>query len=56
MDAYYPILSGALSAEQEAMYVEKTMQRFYVDGLGVKCVAEEPWVTVAETCNFVLPW
>ena len=40
MDAYYPILSGALSAEQEAMYVEKTMQRFYVDGLGVKCVAK----------------
>ena len=54
MDAYYPILSGALSAEQEAMYVEKTMQRFYVDGLGVKCVSEEPWVTVAETCEFCI--
>ena len=27
---------------------------FYVDGIGIKCVIEEPWVTVAETSEFIV--
>ena len=27
----------------------KLLSKFYVEGLGIKCVEEEPWVTIAES-------
>ena len=54
MDWYYPILSGCLSHHEKLGYINKTFKNFYVDGIGIKCVIEEPWVTVAETCEFII--
>ena len=54
MDWYYPIISGALSSEEKDFYIKKILKDFYVDGLGIKCVREEPWVTVAETSEFII--
>tara|TARA_B100000575_G_C23066922_1_gene614390 strand:+ start:95 stop:1144 length:1050 start_codon:yes stop_codon:yes gene_type:complete len=54
MDSYYPVLSGALEPEQISIYVEKVLKNFYVEGIGIRCVKNEPWVTVAETCEFVV--
>ena len=54
MDWYYPIISGALSSEEKDFYIKKILKDFYVDGLGIKCVTEEPWVTVAETSEFII--
>ena len=54
MDWYYPIISGALSSEEKDFYIKKILKDFYVDGLGIKCVIEEPWVTVAETSEFII--
>ena len=35
-------------------YIDKTFSDFYVDGIGIKCVKEEPWITVAETSEFII--
>ncbi len=54
MDWYYPIISGALSPEEKDFYIKKIFKDFYIEGIGVKCVIEEPWVTVAETSEFII--
>ena len=36
------------------MKISKTFSDFYVDGIGIKCVKEEPWITVAETSEFII--
>ena len=54
MDWYYPILSGCLNDNQKFFYVDKVFKDFYIKEMGIKCVIEEPWVTVAETCEFII--
>jgi hypothetical protein len=51
MDWYYPILSGALQGEAAEARIESRWSEFVMDGLGVRCVADEPWVTAAETAE-----
>ena len=54
MDWYYPILSGCLNDKERDYYIDKVFNDFYVEDIGVKCVIEEPWITVAETCEFII--
>ena len=54
MDWYYPILSGCLNDNQIFFYIDKIFKDFYIKEMGIKCVSEEPWVTVAETCEFII--
>ncbi|MDC0443036.1 hypothetical protein OAM47_02640 [Gammaproteobacteria bacterium] len=49
MDWYYPILGGIHSKQRIATLIEMIKTSFWIKGLGIKCVADEPWVTVAET-------
>ncbi len=49
MDWYYPIISGAFNRDESKDIIVNTLANFYIEGLGIKCVKEEPWVTVAET-------
>ena len=49
MDSYYPILGGINSKEAASSLISKVKTTFWIEGLGIKCVADEPWVTVAET-------
>ena len=51
MDWYYPILSGANPKDNFARLLNKISDIFWIPGVGIKCVADEPWVTVAETCE-----
>jgi hypothetical protein len=51
MDWYYPVLCGALSEEQGRARLLEGWDRFVMDGLGVRCVADRPWVTAAETAE-----
>ena len=46
MDFYYPFLAGIKNDKKEFIDI---LDNYYVKGLGVKCVAEEPWVTIAES-------
>lgn len=54
MDWFYPILSGALTGQDAQRRLEKYWDRYVVKGQGVLCVSDQPWVTMAETSEFVL--
>ena len=54
MDWYYPILGGALRDFEAVGRVAGRWDDFVVDGLGIRCVDDRPWVTGAETCELVL--
>ncbi|MFP4446754.1 MAG: phenyltransferase domain-containing protein [Desulfosudaceae bacterium] len=54
MDWFYPVLSGALTGEKAQRRIDKQWKKFVVKGLGVRCVSDEPWITIAETCELVL--
>jgi hypothetical protein len=54
MDWYYPVLAGAVRGEAADARLEARWEEFVVPGLGVRCVSDRPWVTVAETCELVL--
>jgi len=54
MDWYYPVLGGALRGAAGASRLAEGWDTFVVPGLGVRCVSDQPWVTVAETCELVL--
>jgi len=51
MDFYYPFLAGIKNNKKEFLAL---LDNYYVKGLGVKCVAEEPWVTIAESSECVI--
>jgi hypothetical protein len=54
MDWYYPVLGGALRGGAAVERLVRGWDTFVVPGLGVRCVSDQPWVTVAETCELVL--
>jgi len=54
MDWYYPVLGGALRGEAGSERLASRWDDFVVDGLGVRCVDTNPWVTGAETCELAL--
>jgi hypothetical protein len=54
MDWYYPILGGVLRGHAAHARVAARWDRFIAAGRGVRCVADQPWVTAAETCELVM--
>lgn len=54
MDWFYPILSGAVTGDTARKRVERYWRKFVVKGQGIRCVSDQPWVTVAETAEFCL--
>lgn len=54
MDWYYPILGGVLRGPAAVARIAERWETFVVDGLGVRCVSDRPWITAAETCELVM--
>lgn len=54
MDWYYPALCGALAPEPGRLRLAERWDEFVLPGFGVRCVADEEWVTAAETAECVL--
>jgi hypothetical protein len=54
MDWFYPVLCGAVSGEAAERRIERGWKKFVVEGLGVRCVSDRPWVTIAESAELVL--
>ena len=54
MDWYYPVLAGALTGAAADTRLAAGWETFVVPGRGVRCVADRPWVTGAETCELAL--
>jgi hypothetical protein len=54
MDWYYPLLGGTLPRAAADLRISARWDDFVVPGLGIRCVADQPWVTGAETCELSL--
>lgn len=54
MDWYYPILGGVITGDAARRRIDAGWSDFVVEGLGVRCVSDRPWITAAETCELVL--
>lgn len=54
MDWYYPVLCGAITGEAARARLASRRDAFLMDGLGIRCVSDRPWVTTAETCECAL--
>jgi len=42
------------SEDEIEKHIKNTLDNFYDEGLGIRCVQEEPWITVAETNEFII--
>ncbi len=51
MDWYYPVLTGAVVGDDAAKRLSDGWDAFVMEGKGVRCVSDRPWVTAAETCE-----
>ncbi len=54
MDWFYPVLCGAVEGAAAQRRIEQGWKKFVVQNLGVKCVSDRPWVTIAESAELVL--
>ena len=54
MDWYYPVLGGPVRGRAAYELLESRWDDFVVDGLGIRCVDTNPWVTGAETCELAM--
>ncbi|MCG8333190.1 MAG: prenyltransferase [Proteobacteria bacterium] len=54
MDWFYPVLTGVVTGPAARTRMNAKWDKFVVDGLGCRCVSDEPWVTVAESCELTM--
>jgi hypothetical protein len=54
MDWYYPVLTGVIGGSEGRSRLADRYDTFVMEGKGVRCVSDRPWVTVAETCECAL--
>ena len=51
MDWYYPVLCGIVTGDAGRERLGHRRDAFTIDGWGVRCVSDRPWITAAETCE-----
>ncbi|MEI2707170.1 MAG: hypothetical protein V9E89_18415 [Ilumatobacteraceae bacterium] len=56
MDWYYPVLSGCLTGERAKARLHDGWATFAMEGLGIRCVSDEPWITASETAECALAY
>ncbi len=54
MDWFYPILTGVLTKAESKKRIQARWPEFVVDDMGCRCVSDQPWVTVAESCELTM--
>lgn len=54
MDWYYPVLGGAVTGSDALDLLDERWEEFVVDGLGIRCILPNDWVTGAETCELAM--
>lgn len=54
MDWFYPVLAGVITGKEAQRRIDRYWKKFIVEDRGVKCVSDEPWVTIAETSELSL--
>ncbi len=56
MDWYYPVLTGVITGNAGLEHLRAGESKFIMTGKGVRCVADQDWVTSAETCEAVMAY
>ena len=51
MDGYYPVLTGCLVGDAAQARLTDGWPVFAMEGKGIRCVSDEPWVTASETAE-----
>ncbi len=54
MDWFYPVLAGVYTGAEARARLKSRWHEFVEPGLGARCEKQEPWVTVAESCELVM--
>jgi len=54
MDWFYPVLTGVVQRKSAQQRIESRWHVFVENNIGCRCVSDEPWVTVAESCELTL--
>ncbi len=54
MDWFYPVLTGVLNEKESRARIALRWDEFVEDKLGCRCEKQEPWVTIAESCELVM--
>jgi len=54
MDWFYPVLAGIYGEAESRLRLKESWNKFYQDEVGCRCVSDEPWMTVAESCELSL--
>ncbi|HSG88553.1 MAG TPA: prenyltransferase/squalene oxidase repeat-containing protein [Pseudomonadales bacterium] len=54
MDWFYPVLTGVVKDGEARARLRDRWDEFVEPGIGCRCVADQPWATVAESCELVL--
>ena len=54
MDWFYPVLCGAVTGPAAVRRIDRQWKKFVVEDLGVRCVSDQPWVTIAESSELAL--
>jgi hypothetical protein len=54
MDWFYPVLTGVLPEGESRARLAARWDEFVEPKLGCRCVSDEPWATVAESCELVM--
>jgi hypothetical protein len=54
MDWFYPVLAGAITGNDARQRIDRFWKKFIMEGQGVRCVSDHPWVTIAETSELCL--
>ncbi len=56
MDWYYPVLAGALTGERAKARLADGWETFAMEGKGIRCVSDEPWITASETAECAIAY
>jgi len=54
MDWFYPILTGVITGPAARSRLNAKWDTFVKEDLGCLCVSDEPWVTIAESCELTM--
>lgn len=54
MDWFYPALTGVYQGEPARQRITARWDTFVAGDLGCRCVADQPWVTIAESCELAM--
>lgn len=54
MDWFYPVMCGVYEGQEARNRLVERWDEFVEIGFGCRCVCDEPWITVAESCELIM--